>query len=64
MTKLLDIMVAYTHVLTNILACKTLDQLESCQNLINNMSQYSDRPEYNDWIKKLNTAYLKKQHEL
>lgn len=63
-TPLNKILSTYTHIVSSIKSCKTLDQLKSCDAMIETLKTYKDRSDVNEWIKAVDETYLKKRHEL
>ena len=60
----MQILDTYTHIIRAIISCKTNDQLTSCQPLISGMDKFNDRPDFADWVKKIDETYIKQREEL
>ena len=64
MTSLTKILQTYTHITSAIKSCKTLAQLDTCDNMITSLNMHNDRPDLHEWIKAIDETYLKKREEL
>ena len=63
-TPLNKMLSTYTHIVSSIKSCTTLDQLKSCDAMIETLKTYKDRSDVNEWIKAVDETYLKKRKEL
>ncbi len=64
MTNITRILEAYTLITRSILSCRDIEQLDKCDSMITSMSQFNDRSDFHEWVKKIDETYLKHRKNL
>ena len=60
----LPILDTYTKIIKSIYSCTTIEQINSCDNMITSMNMHNDRPDLHVWIQAIDKEYMSKRNEI